>query len=267
MLWPMHPHLQKKILANQLSTFMGPFFRPLHVPWLMLTGLKAWRFFPAWLWSFRQSYSLLDEGTPLLPFEATNWLRTHVTRSMTVFEYGSGGSTIFLAGLAGQVYTVEHDENWYFRVSTALARRGITNCSYEVRPPSKVATTSSALDSSQRSSFMFDEREWEYPGMTFDAYVKTIDAHPDQSLDLVLVDGRARAACLARAIRKIRKTGFLMLDNSNDEGIVDSLGNLEPYPRIDMHGIAPGWPPARWTTSVWQMAGRTSSIASSAQSG
>src|ERR1700730_11376622 len=106
----------------------------------MLSGLKAWQSFPVWIWSFRHSYSLLDEGMPWLPFEATNWLRSHVTRSMNVFEYGSGGSTIFLAGLAGRVYSVEHDENWSLRVSTMLARRGITNCTYEGRAPYSVAT-------------------------------------------------------------------------------------------------------------------------------
>lgn len=246
----MHPHLKKKIML-----FMGPFFDPLHVPWLMLSGLKSWRSFPVWIWSFRQSYSLLDAGRPWLPFVATNWLGSHVTRSMNVFEYGSGGSTIFLAGLAGRVYSVEHDENWYLRVSTMLARRRITNCAYEVRPP-RVVTPCLAPDVAQRSYFMFDEQEWEYPGMTFEAYVKTIDAHRDQSLDLVLVDGRARAACIERAICKIRIGGFLMLDNANDGGIVDSLGILQPYPRLDLHGIAPGWPPARWTTSVWRMVGR-----------
>ena len=246
----MRPRLKDKIAES-----MGPLFYPLYVGWLMLAEIKSWRSFPAWIRSFRQSYSLLDEAKPWLPFKAANWLRRYVTRRMDVFEYGSGGSTIFLANLAGRVYSVEHDRNWYAIVSSTLARRGITNCSCELREPHSIARSSFAADCSRGSDLMFDEREWEFPGMTFEAYVKTIDAHPDESLDLVLVDGRARAACLERAIPKIRKGGALMLDNSNDRGIVDSLGLLQPYTRIDLHGIAPGWPPKRWTTSVWRMPG------------
>jgi len=100
---------------------------------------------------------------------------------------------------------------------------------------------------------MFDEREWEYPGMSFDGYVKTIDAHPDETFDLILVDGRARADCSKRALCKIRKGGYLMLDNSNDSMIVEFLRFMEVCPRTDFHGIAPGWPPARWTTSLWHI--------------
>lgn len=245
------PQVEKRILKS-----LGPVVHPLYVLYLLFNDWKSWRYFPAWFWSFRPGYLSLHEARPWLPFEAADWLRSYLQRDMKVFEYGSGGSTIFLSERADQVFSVEHDKNWHTLVSQALARRGITNCSYGLREPRPILGTSSGEDHSGRSEFMFDEREWEYPDLTFDAYVKSIDAHPDHTFDLVLVDGRARAACIDHALPKVRRGGHLMLDNSNDDKIVGALGVLKPYARVDFHGIAPGWPPARWTTSVWQMRAR-----------
>jgi hypothetical protein len=127
---------------------------------------------------------------------------------MKVFEYGSGGSTIFLSERADQVFSVEHDKNWHTLVSQALARRGITNRSYGLREPRSTLGTSSGEEDSGRSEFMFDEREWEYPDLSFDAYVKSIDAHPDRPR------GWTRSSSLHRSrLPRIRRGGYLMLYN------------------------------------------------------
>ncbi len=43
---------------------------------------------------------LLDEGLPWITFPAMRWLHGHLRPSMSVFEWGSGGSTVFLALLS-----------------------------------------------------------------------------------------------------------------------------------------------------------------------
>jgi hypothetical protein len=40
---------------------------------------------------------------------------------MNVFEYGSDGSTIFLARRTAQVFSVEHDQNWCLRVDSGMS--------------------------------------------------------------------------------------------------------------------------------------------------
>jgi hypothetical protein len=47
-------------------------------------------------------------------------------------------------------------------------------------------------------------------------------------------------ACIEFALPKVRKGGYLMLDNSNDVNIVNCLGALKPYDRTAFHGIGPG---------------------------
>ncbi|MEI6085198.1 MAG: hypothetical protein WCS70_12970 [Verrucomicrobiota bacterium] len=123
---------------------------------------------------------------------------------MKVFEYGSGGSTVFFARHAGQVFSVEHDPAWHGHVGKTLAAQQLTNCHYLLRVPQSVAGVAVAAEG--KHAFI-DEREWEYPGMSFETYVRSIDVHPDRTFDLVLVDGRARADCIAHAISKIRPGG------------------------------------------------------------
>ena len=122
-------------LVSKIAKATGPLFNPLVLLYLLIDEFTSWRLFPAWFESFRRHYSLLQAAMPWLPFKATHWLRSYLRRDMKVFEYGSGGSTIFLAQHAGKVFTVEHDKNWYTRVSLALRERGLANCFYELREP------------------------------------------------------------------------------------------------------------------------------------
>jgi hypothetical protein len=242
-------------LKERIMKVIGPIFHPLHVPYLMMGDLDAWKSFPAWLSSFSKGYSLLREEQPWLPFKATEWLRRYLNRGMRVFEYGAGGSTLFLAAHAGQVFSVEHDPEWHRIVAKALSERAIENCSYQLREARAVTGPPSAAASNEPAGFICDPSEREHPCLDFEEYVRAIDAHPDYTLDLVLVDGRARAACIDRALPKVRAGGYLVLDNSNDYRMAGHLGVMDPYRRIDFHGVAPGWPPARWTTSAWQILG------------
>lgn len=46
-----------------------------------------------------------------------------------------------------------------------------------------------------------------------DSY-RVLDA-PDRSLDFAVVDGASRAACVRKAIRKVKNGGYVDLDNSD----------------------------------------------------
>jgi hypothetical protein len=177
-----------------------------------------------------------------MPFLATQWLNHYLQPTMTVFEYGSGASTIFMAQRARHLVTVEHDRQWHANVSEALARLHIMNCAYHFRPPSPECVLQE------------DPSEQENPGVSFDAYTGLIDMYPDRCFDLVVVDGRARAVCITRALSKLKAGGYLLLDNSNHDKVSACLPLMQAYERTDLHGLVPGWPPGGWTTSVWRIA-------------
>lgn len=237
-------------LKRRVEKSLGPLFDPLYFIYLLVDDLRSWRYFPKWFSSFRPSRSLIDEARPWIPFEAANWLHHYLNRNMKVFEWGSGGSTIFFAERVEEVVTIEHDKNWYAPVSKALAQRGITNCSYQLHEPKPIAGSLTTIDESQSSGFIYDDY---YVGTTVHQYVRAIDAHTDHTFDLILVDGRSRTECIKHAIPKIKFDGYLMLDNSNNADVAEIVRKLQSYPHTVFRGIAPGWPPTRWTNTIWKI--------------
>ena len=111
-----------------------------------------------------------------------------------VFEWGSGASTVWLGRRCETVISVEHDGGWAERMRPALP----SNARLRLVEPAPGVTVPSA-----KSGFA---------GLDFADYVDEIDdvAGP---LDLIVIDGRAREACLDRAVERLAKGGLIVLDN------------------------------------------------------
>ena len=144
-------------------------------------------------------------------FPAREMLDRLLTEEDRVFEYGSGGSTIYFASRAREVVSVEHQREWHQLVQDRLTKQGVSNVRYLLVEPapdprydrSKIADPGAYLSDDERAS-----------GMSFEAYVRVIDQYPDEHFDLVVVDGRARPSCLLHAMSKVRIGGVLLLDQS-----------------------------------------------------
>jgi len=54
-----------------------------------------------------------------------------------------------------------------------------------------------------------------FAGKNFEAYVKSIDRYPDSHFDIIVVDGRARPSCIKHSIPKLKRDGWLVVDNSD----------------------------------------------------
>ena len=119
-----------------------------------------------------------------------------------VFEYGSGASTIWLARRAAEVVSVEHDAAWYPEVEKRLA--GF--------PHAKLRFVAPDAPPSADPRYASDKSAWR--GRTFHDYVHAIDAEPGR-FDLIVVDGRARTACLEHARSRLAPDGLIVFDNSH----------------------------------------------------
>lgn len=193
------------------------------------------RFAAKWLYSLLPRQSPLNDQRPWINFRAAEWLESCVKPTMRVFEYGSGGSTFFLAARAAHVVSVEHDEEFHHFMAERLQRSGVANCTYLLCAPEPMAA-----DQTPPYSCESFTSEWPaHKAMSFEAYVKTIDNYPDRSFDLVTVDGRARPSCALSALPKIKDGGWLMVDNMERShyGIIRDL--LAHYECIDFSGIVP----------------------------
>ena len=120
--------------------------------------------------------------------------------NVRVFEYGSGASTVWLARRASRVVSVEHDAGFAKIAGPMLA---LPNVELRVIEPVRGAASSRAP--SGRSG---------YANCDFSADVYSI-AEGATRYDVVIVDGRARAACLSRAWDCLDAGGLVVFDNSN----------------------------------------------------
>lgn len=182
---------------------------------------------------------------PWLPLSLLAYLEPRLDPGGVGFEFGSGGSTLWLAERVGSLTSVEHDPKWHTIIEQELQDSRVGNCRYilrEARPRVAGAGVPGV------GGVDCGSREWEG---SFESYVKVIDQWPDGSLDLVLVDGRSRPACLLHAAPKVRPGGYLILDDTDREHYDEAMRALDAWPRKDFRGARPRFrelsPATCWT--------------------
>lgn len=205
--------------------------------------------YPDWRTSQKNTGEPLDEAQPWLTFGAIDFLESRLDKSMRVFEYGCGGSTIFFASRAGQVCAVEHDARWSRRVIQKLEALGLRNAAVVTIEP---ALDPAAFDRSPRDPDAYVSSDPRFRGMSFRAYAAAIDSHGGEEFHVVLVDGRARPSCFKHAARKVAPGGMIILDNA-DRLHYASVGKTLAELGWEQHAYAGAGPHARrfWTTTVW----------------
>jgi hypothetical protein len=133
--------------------------------------------------------------------EVDGWLsaREVSRRPLRVFEYGSGASTLWLAARVDEVHTVENDPEFGRLMAERFAEVPQISLRIVEPEPSPAPLITSDKDG--------------YAGLDFTAYVHAIDEVPGE-FDLIVIDGRAREACLAHAADRVAPGGIVLVDNS-----------------------------------------------------
>lgn len=124
------------------------------------------------------------------------------TSNARVFKYGAGASTLWLAKRCFEVTSVEHDAGFTANLQPHFEHH--SNLHLQVVPDVPV-TTASGKARSLRAGYL---------QRAFDSYVASIDAVSGE-FDMIVIDGRARNTCLAKAIPRLRADGILLFDNSD----------------------------------------------------
>jgi hypothetical protein len=158
----------------------------------------------------------IQSGTPIdasgLPLPWFNYAcidfvgRFLIQRPSSVFEWGSGYSSLFFRTYAANVRSCEDNKEWFERIQN-LAVKGI----YQelVYRPSKVE------------------------------YINEITG----MFDLIVVDGSHRAECLKVAPNHLKPGGIILLDNSDDRSLDNSILELdkEGFYSISFSGLIPSY--------------------------
>jgi len=155
-----------------------------------------------------------ENGAPFFVPESVTYLEGLVTSNWKVFEWGAGASTIWCNKKFVGATSIEHDPQWFERVSRRLEQEGSGVVDLRLIPLG-------------------------------DEYVQAIRDFPDSYFDLVLVDGRIRVRCMVEAIPKVKWGGVLVLDNSERARYASGIAALEGWGRQDFGSSS-------WLTSIFR---------------
>jgi predicted O-methyltransferase YrrM len=180
-------------------------------------------------WSFFQKHKdVYKNAIPWITFEAIAFLQGYLSKSMKVFEYGGGGSTLFFAKRVGELVTVEHNSEWYDGLVKEMAKITSINWKPNLIRPEKVEDTANLKIENPLDYFSDDENFRQH---TFHQYASVIDQYPDDYFDVILIDGRVRPSCLLHSLKKVNKGGLLILDNADRtyylKAFNDKLNNFQ----------------------------------------
>lgn len=183
----------------------------------------------------------MSKQVPWVPYLVTQFLDNYLTLGMDVFEWGSGGSTLYFADKGCNVVSVEHDKVWYDRIGPVLTDAGVH---YLYIPPDSGAVT---VPHDKSDPMIY------YSGsmsVCFRKYASAIDEYG--LFDLVFVDGRARPSCLLHGCKHVKPGGFLLLDNSDrDYYLQKTLQCFKGWESIVFCGHGPSLG-SMWEARCWK---------------
>jgi len=148
-----------------------------------------------------------DEPIPWFTYPAIDFLDSVVRPDWTVFEWGSGNSTLWWAARTAHVVSVEDDAAWYAEVVK------------QVRP---------------NSQSLFRQGS---------DYFEALSAYPDAAFDVIVIDGSSRNDCARVAPDKLKPGGLIVFDNADSQEFDAAQQFLidQGYYRIDFWGPIPSY--------------------------
>jgi SAM-dependent methyltransferase len=138
--------------------------------------------------------SPIDVELPWFSYGAIDFLEAFLRPEMTVFEFGSGGSTLFFAERCRSVESVDEDRDWAAQVQARAAARSLNNIILRICP-----YDFSRVDGFEGSEYLAQIR--------------------GRSPDVVVVDGSDdpfvfRPICFRVAEEQVAPGGIIVVDDS-----------------------------------------------------
>jgi len=151
---------------------------------------------------------------PWYTYPAIEFLKQLDFSNKTIFEYGSGNSTIFWSKICKNIVSVEDNKQWFDKISNSISRN---------------------------VTYFFESDKDKYVNLPIALKKK---------FDVIIVDGSYRAECAAVAARCLEEDGFIILDNSDWYEETSRFLRENDFIEVDMSGFGP-INNYTWTTSIF----------------
>ncbi|MDP4267838.1 MAG: hypothetical protein Q8880_10455 [Bacteroidota bacterium] len=160
-----------------------------------------------------RSENSIKVGYPWINFQAILLLKKIIKNDFKIFEYGSGGSSIFFWKRAKETTSIEHVEDWY-NILMKIKPENSNNNIILIKPEKDISNEI-LTDYSNPENYKSSAKE--YMNYNFKNYVTYIDRFPDEYFDLISIDGRSRPSCIMHSLSKVKSKGYLLIDNAERE--------------------------------------------------
>ena len=178
---------------------------------------------------------------PSLALPAICFLDEYLTKDMQVFEWGSGASTVFFDQRCAEVISIEHSAEWFNKINNAL----------DYRQSEKGTGWIQCVKPGEGFDPDFTSYQSGYDTVNFKDYVESITRRLDDFFDAILVDGRARNACLKAAQPKLKSGGILILDDSARMIYQQAMSEID-WPVMHFEGCIPYYKHGHTVrTTIW----------------
>lgn len=160
----------------------------------------------------KQSVDASGEPIPWFTYPSIDFLKQLDFSNLTMLEWGAGNSSLYFSKRVKQLYSIEHNKDWYEQV-----------LKFEIE--------------NQELFFASDD------------YAKK-PGNLNRQFDIILIDGVKREMCADQSLKLIKEDGFIILDNSDRYPDIAALFRNEGFIEVDFHGFGP-INEYTWTTSVF----------------
>ena len=210
-------------------------FIKLILRWIGVEGIIGLLFYRSalnedgWFLATRKNKAIDKNNNPIpwITYPCIDFLKERIIDKMNIFEYGAGGSSVWLSSIAGHVDSVEHSKDYYDLF--VENKKNISNLNIYHVP----------LDSK------YDDLSYEDLGFkradVNNRYVNSI-RKLNKKYDIVIVDGIFRVDCILESINHLTDSGVIILDNTN---YINELSDAsifmesQGFRRLDFWGMTP----------------------------
>ena len=162
-----------------------------------------------WFNSFYKKESIDKNNNPIpwntYPF--LKFIESRLQKHFDVFEYGCGNSTIWYSERVNSITAVENDKEWYKKIKTLLPVNA----------------------------------ELIYKGLRYDGDYSREVLNQERQFDIIIIDGRDRVNSVKSSIKKLKKDGIIIFDNSELEQYQSAVKFLvdNQFKQIAFWGMSP----------------------------
>lgn len=184
--------------------------KPNRLKALLSYGHKGYLSTIGWFNAFDTKQAVDENGHPLpwVTYSFIDFIKGRLHSELSIFEFGSGNSTLFYAKNVKKVVSVEHDKAWYNHI---LANKA------------------------PNAEMIFEKMEKDGD------YCRKAAARGEE-FHIIIVDGRDRINCCKNSIQALASNGVIVLDDSERQFYQPARQFLmeKGFKELPFSGISPG---------------------------